>query len=342
MRQTDNSHQALPVTAVSLMVLLCLLWGGNLVSIKVSNEGIPPVLGAAMRSVIAWVLLWAYARHRGLASFFPAADLIHGAAIGFLFGMSFLFLYLGLVFTDVARSVIFIYTHPFWVALSAHFLLPNERLTWKRLPGLVLAFAGLVSVFEARSATLGNLYWLGDLMELAAALFWAANMVYIKKFVWNRPISHLQTLSTQLLFSIPVLFVGSLILERGQTISLGPEVLSAFAYQVLVVAFFSYLLWFWMIHRYQVTRLAAFTFLAPLFGVLLSGLLLGETIPFRLYVGLGLVATGLYVVNRPDSAPVSGATVQHSPRLSFIPLSRCKERIGAAVWLQPGLCCCFS
>jgi drug/metabolite transporter (DMT)-like permease len=301
MRQTDNSPPFLPATAVLLMVLLCLIWGGNLVSIKISNEGIPPIFGAAMRSIIAWVLLWVYASRRGMAAFFPPADLMHGVAIGFLFGMSFLFLYLGLVFTDVARSVIFIYTHPFWVAVAAHFLLPGERLTQWRVPGLILAFGGLVSVFEARSATLGSLYWLGDLMELAAALFWAATTVYIKRFVWNRPISPLQTLSAQLLFSIPVLLAGSLILERGHPLSLTPAVLSAFAYQVLVVAFFSYLLWFWMIHRYQVTRLSAFTFLSPLFGVLLSGLLLGESIPLRLYAGLALVATGLYVVNRPDA-----------------------------------------
>ena len=57
----------------------------------------------------------------------------HGAIIGSLFGMSFLFLYWGLVFTDVARSVIFIYTHPFWVAIAAHFVLPNERLTWTKI-----------------------------------------------------------------------------------------------------------------------------------------------------------------------------------------------------------------
>ncbi len=307
MRQPDKSPPALPLTAVLLMVLLCLIWGGNYVSIKISNAGIPPILGAAVRSVFAWILLWAYASRRGLAIFFPVADLIHGAAVGFLFAMSFLFLYWGMVFTDVARAVIFISTHPFWVALAAHFLLPNERLTWKRLPGLVLAFAGLVSVFEVQSATPGSLHWMGDLMELAAALFWAATIVYIKWFIWNRPISHLQTLSAQLLFSIPVLFAGSLILERGQIVSLTPEVLSAFAYQVLVVAVFSYLLWFWMIYRYPVTQLVAFTFLSPLFGVLLSGLLLDEYIPLRLYVGLALVATGLYVVNRPDSAAVATA-----------------------------------
>ena len=268
-------------------------------SIKVSNQGIPPILGAAMRSVFASGLLWIYARCSGRRFFLKRDYLGHGAIVGFLFGMSFLFLYWGLVFTDVARSVIFIYTHPFWVAIAAHFVLPNERLTWTKIAGLVVAFAGLISAFGARSSALGPLYWLGDLMTLVSAIFWAASMVYLKRFIWDRPITHFETLSAQLLFSIPVLAIGSLLLETGKSLNPGILVFSAFAYQVIVVAVLSYLLWFWLIHHFPVTRLAAFTFMAPLFGVALSGLLLHEIIPPRLYLGLVLVASGLYLVNRP-------------------------------------------
>jgi drug/metabolite transporter (DMT)-like permease len=297
----NKSVQHLPLTAVSLMALLCLLWGGNLVSIKVSNQGIPPIFGAAMRSILACGLLWIYSRLMGRRFLAGRDYLRHGVTIGSLFGMSFLFLYWGLVFTDVSRSVIFIYTHPFWVAIAAHFVLPNERLTWTKIAGLLVAFGGLISAFGARSVTLGPLYWLGDLMVLLSAMFWAANMVYIKRFIWNRPITHFETLSAQLFFSIPVLVIGSLLLESDKSLNLGILVIGAFAYQVVVVAVFSYLLWFWMIHHFPVTRLAAFTFLAPLFGVALSALLLRETIPLRLYLGLGLVAAGLYLVNRPEA-----------------------------------------
>ena len=187
----------------------------------------------------------------------------------------------------------------FWVAIAAHFVLPNERLTWAKIAGLVVAFAGLISAFGARSPALGPLYWLGDLMTLVSAIFWAASMVYLKRFIWNRPITHFETLSAQLFFSIPVLAIGSLLLESGKSLNPGILVFSAFAYQVIVVAFLSYLLWFWLIHHFPITRRAAFTFMAPLFGVALGGLLLHEIIPLRLYLGLILVASGLYLVNRP-------------------------------------------
>jgi drug/metabolite transporter (DMT)-like permease len=69
----------------------------------------------------------------------------------------------------------------------------------------------------------------------------------------------------------------------------------------VIIATFSYVLWFWMIHRYQVSRLAAFTFLAPLFGVLLSWLMLGESLSPLLLLGLSLVAIGIYLVNRQET-----------------------------------------
>ena len=139
-------------------------------------------------------------------------------------------------------------------------------------------------------------------MEVAAAIVWAATTIYIKKFVWNKPITHYQTLFAQLFWSIPVLAAGSLILEWGRPLILTGPVVAAIGYQTFVVAFFSYLLWFWMIHHFQVSRLAAFTFLAPMFGVIFSGLVLDESLPLLLWIGLLMIATGIYLVNRTQPA----------------------------------------
>jgi drug/metabolite transporter (DMT)-like permease len=295
----EKTSGTIPLTTGLLLVMVCFLWGGNMVSIKISNRGIPPLLAATIRSAVASGLLWVYARGRRERAFLRGRDLRHGAAIGILFALDFLFLYWGTAFTHASRGIIFLYTHPFWVALGAHFLLPDDRLTVVKGAGLVLAFGGLLSVFGSRSATLGPLFWIGDLMELAAAVFWAATTLYIKKVVGSSAFTHYQTLFAQLFFSIPVLGAAWLLFERGESLSLSAPVLGAFGYQCLVVAFFSYLLWFWMIHRFPVSRLAAFTFLAPMFGVILSGLVLREPIPLLLWVGLVLVGAGIYLVNRP-------------------------------------------
>jgi len=295
----DSAH--IPAAGVVLLVLLCLLWGGNMVSIKFSNQGIPPILAAMVRSVVSGLLLWIYAWFCGHRVFLDTGDLKHGAAIGGLFGVEFLMLYYGIDLTNASRAIIFLYTQPLWTALGAHFFLSAERLSVTKSVGLLLSFAGLVTVFGARPTTLGHLYWVGDLLEVAAAALWAATSIYIKRFMLNKPITHYQTLFAQLFFSIPVLAAGWLVLEWGRPISLDGLVVGALVYQSVVIAFVSYLLWFWMIHRYQVSRLAAFTFLTPLSGVILSGVLLQEPLTALLLAGLVLVAAGLYLVNRPES-----------------------------------------
>lgn len=297
---------AIPLTASLILAGLCFLWGGNTVSIRFSNQGIPPLLAATTRSVVADSLLWAYARVRGQRVFFPRRELQHAAVIGILFGLEFVFIYWGLAFTHASRGVIFTYTHPFWVAVGAHMFIPGDRLTGGKGAGLVLAFAGLVAVFGSRSEALDPQHWVGDLMMLGSGFSWGATTLYIKKVVQHREFTHYQTMFAQLLFSVPVLGVAWLVFQRGEGLWLSAPVLVAFGYQCVVVAFFSYLLWFWMIHRYSVSRLTAFTFLAPLFGVILSGLILREPIPLLLWVGLVLVASGIYLVNRPSAVAEGG------------------------------------
>jgi drug/metabolite transporter (DMT)-like permease len=291
---------AIPLSAGLLLAGLCFLWGGNLVSIKISNQGIPPILAAVMRSLVASLLVWAYARSKGQGVFLGRRASRHALALGLLFGVEFVLLYWGLVFTDASRGIIFFYTQPFWTALGAHFFLTGDRLNSVKVSGLILAFLGLVSVFWSRSATLGPRYWVGDLMQVGGGLAWAATTVYVKRMVARDSFTHYQTLFAQLFFSIPVLAAAWLIFQRSDPVHLTGPVVGAFLYQAVIIASMSYLAWFWMIHHYPISRLASFTFLTPLFGVILSALILKEPIPLLLWVGLVLVAGGIYLVNRPQ------------------------------------------
>ena len=135
-------------------------------------------------------------------------------------------------------------------------------------------------------------------MEVAAGFLWAATTIYIKRFIWNTPITHYQTLFAQLLFSIPVLILGSLLFEWGLPVSLTGPVIAALFYQSVIVAFASYLAWFWLLHRFQAGPLAAFTFLTPIFGVILSAIFLHEQLTVFLWIGLIMVTCGIYLVNR--------------------------------------------
>jgi drug/metabolite transporter (DMT)-like permease len=75
-------------------------------------------------------------------------------------------------------------------------------------------------------------------------------------------------------------------------------ILFCFAYQSVLVAFVSYLAWFFLVHSYPVSRLASFSFLTPVFATLAGVILLGEPLTMRLIVSLILVSIGIYIVNR--------------------------------------------
>lgn len=288
----------LPVSAGLILVLLSFIWGANAVSIKFSNQGMPPIMAAALRSLIAGALLWAYARIKGQAVAFPAGQSRHALVIGILFGLEFLLVYWGLTYTPASRSLIFLYTQAFWVAIGAHFFLKGDRLTATKLIGLVLAFCGVAAVFRSHSPELPPLYWVGDLMALSGAIFWAATTLYVKRTTETVSLTHYQTLFAQLFYSFPLLALGSAVFEWPVDLNLTPLVLASLFYQSVIVAFVSFLVWFWLIHRHTVSRLAAFAFLTPLFGMILGGVVLGEPLTLLVWIGLACVAGGLYAVNR--------------------------------------------
>ena len=303
--QNTSGNGKLSLSAGLLLVLVCAVWGGNAVSIKFSNQGIPPLLAATIRSLAAGVLVLLLAKGRGHAVLFPKGSRFHALMIGLLFGLDFLFLYWSVSFTTASRATIFLYSHPFWVALGAHFIVNQDRLRPGKVSGLILAFAGLWMVFRMHSPMLPVNSWIGDTMALVAAVFWAATTLYIKRISQSVTLNHYQTLFSQLVFAVPVLLLGSLLFEHGYTIQLTGVVLWAMAYQIVVVAFLSYTLWFWMIHNFAVSGLTAFTFLAPLFGVLFGAVILNEPVGMMVWLGLALVCTGIYLVNRsPEVNPI--------------------------------------
>lgn len=301
----------IPLFSVILLILVCLSWGGNMVSIKVTTHLLPPLLTATLRSAGALALLWLYAAWRRERVVPRSRDLRHGIVIGILCGGFFFFLYWGSRFTDASRASIFVNANPLWVAAGAHFLLPHDRLGRGKSIGLVCSFLGVILVFEARSSTLGPLHWVGDLMELLSGLFWAASVIYIKRYPADR--SQFQTLFVQLFFSLPILALAWLAFEHKGPKTLTIEILGNLLYQVVIVGFASYLVLLRLVRLHPVSTVSAFTFLAPLSGVLLSGLLLKEELPFLLWIGLALVALGLYLVNHFSGADrPSGVTASNT------------------------------
>ena len=293
------SRKNLDGRAMTIVVTLCFLWGMGQVSIKVANHGVSPIFQAAVRSITASLLLALWARVRDLPLVHRDGTFFHGLLIGLLFGTEFVFIYLGLSYTTASHAVIFLYTAPFFVAMGAHWFLPNEPLTGRKLTGLILAFAGIIVTLWDSLGRPTRVQVLGDLMSMTGGMLWAATSLYLKGVVRSR-MTPSQMLFYQLGVSGVQLSILALLLEPRWIFDLGPLVAGSLAYQGVIVAFASYLVWFWLIQVYPVSNLSAFTFFTPIFGVLLGVLLLSEPFTPKLLSGAGLVILGMIQVNWPE------------------------------------------
>ncbi|MBI3094347.1 MAG: DMT family transporter [Rhodocyclales bacterium] len=290
-----NQRVAPGPAAFGLMVLLCAIWGFQQVAMKFASAEISPILQAGLRSGLGAVLVYIWARWRGIALFAHDRSLRPGLLAGLLFGFEFVFIFVGVDLTTVSRMVVFLYTAPCFTVLGLHFFVPGERMGWRQGAGVLLAFAGLVTAFIDKAAG-GSL--LGDFFGVLAALFWAATTVLIRATALAR-VTATKVLLYQLVVSAAVMFPLSwLVGERGIGVLSAPT-LWAMAYQIVIVACISYLAWFWLLTRYLAGRLLVFSFLTPLFGVGFGMVLMGDQPSLHFFAAAAMVVGGIVLVNLP-------------------------------------------
>ena len=267
------------------------------VAIKIASQGISPVLQSGLRSVGATILVGLWMWLRGDSIFRRDGTLWWGLGAGILFALEFVLIYVGLEYTNASRAVIFLYLSPFVVALGAQLFIPGERLRLIQLIGLLCAFTGIIVAFSESLNAPTMRMLVGDGMLAVAAVFWGATTVLIKAGPLVS-VSPAKTLLYQLAVSAVVLMLGFVVWDEPGITKMTPTIALSLVYQVIWIATITYLAWFWLITRYPAYKLASFTFLTPLFGVMSGGIILNEPITVSLLVALILVGTGICLVNR--------------------------------------------
>jgi len=307
---TDDRRLSLDRLAITLILACCAIWGANQVVMKVTLSVVPPLMQGALRSTIAAVLVGLWARHRGIA-LWPADGVnASGIVAGVLFALEFCCLYGSVQYTSASRVIVFLYLAPFLVAAGMPLIAPGERLRPAQVAGLVLAFSALVFTFRGGLTGGGGdarTLWLGDLLALAAAALWGLTTLWIRATPVGRAAPE-RTLFQQLAVSAPLMAIGSWLMGEPAPQWTSPLAIASLFYQSVVIAFFSYLAWFWLLRHYPAARVSAFTFLTPVLGLLAGVVLLDEQLTVSLLIGLAGVAVGLWLVNRPTAPATRSRT----------------------------------
>ena len=284
--------------AMALMLMLCLSWGFNQIAVKLALPDIPPMLQAMIRSAGALPVLLLIARLRGVKIFAFDGTLGPGLFAGLLFGFEFVLIYQGLRLTSASRAVVFLYTAPFFVALGSYQFL-GERLRASQWGGLGLSFAGVALAIGVPQPDVDANVLLGDLLIVGGGALWAATTLLVKATALLRAPPE-KALGYQVAVSIPILGLAAWISGETLTRVPGSLALSLMAYQAFWVVGLTFLLWFALVKTYAASKLSAFTFITPLFGVVASYFIMHDALSLTFGAAALLVIAGLYLVNRPN------------------------------------------
>lgn len=280
---------------LAAMIAVTFLLAVNQIVVKEVNHGLQPVFFAGLRSALAVVFVFGWLKFRGLWGRVRWSDLGPGLAIGSVFAAEFLCLFMALDLTAVGRASVIFYSMPLWLAVAAHFWLPNERITPKRGIGLGLAFIGTAWAILSKSPS-GHASILGDMLALVGAWGWAGTAFLARKTRLREAGPEAQ-LFWMVLISGPVLlaaspFFGPLIRD------IQPVHWVWLVFQAGVIVAGVFITWLWLLSIYPTSTVASFSFLTPLFAIILGYLIFGEALSFGLMMAAGFVAAGIVLINR--------------------------------------------
>ncbi len=307
---SSNGHPSvapghLDARAVGVMTLLCLIWSLQQISLKAVADQASPMLMVALRSAVALVLLALLMRRRGERP--GPGRWKPGLAVGALFGLEYLLVAEALRLTGASHVVVFLYTAPIFAAMGLHMRLPAERLGAQQVAGIAVAFGGIAFAFvggdAVSSAATDGRALLGDGLALMAGAAWGATTVTIRcSSLASAPAT--ETLLYQLLGAFVLLLPASWLTGQMRFES-STVVWAHLGFQSLIVSFASFLTWCWLLRRYLASRLGVFSFLTPLFGVVLGVGLLGEALETPFIVGSVLVLIGIGLVSGRLALPMA-------------------------------------
>lgn len=278
---------------------LALIWGGAFFFINIAVHYVPPLTYVLLRLSIAAAAMWLFLWWRGETLALPREA--WGAILLLaLLNNALPFTLFGWAQTHIASGLASILnaTTPIWGVIVAHLFTADERITPRKLAGVLIGFAGVALMIGP--GLVGSFGGSGVLAELACVV---AALAYALAGVWARRfkvmgVSPFSVTTGQLTAGAVMMLPVALIGDHPWTLS--PPPLAAWAAIVtlaLACTAFGYVLYFKLIETSGATNALLVTLLVPPTAILLGVLFLGEVIAQFDFAGLGLIAIGLAAID---------------------------------------------
>ncbi len=287
-------RRPLDARASLLVLALCVVWGSQQVILKSVATDIAPVMQLALRFGCASIFFGIWVGASEGRNTFNDGTLKSGLLLGLLFSLEFILMGAALNYTTAAHSVVFLYTAPIFTALGLQYL-PEERLSTSQWIGIAIAFLGIVIAFLSASGRPIKEILAGDVAALCSGICWGLSNVALRR----GRVSIARTAKT-IFYQVgtATVLLGLYASLTHQThVIFSANAVASLAFQTLVIAIASYILWFKLLQHYLTSRLMLLSLLTPIFGVLMGVGLLGDPITIRFVTGALLVFAGVLMVN---------------------------------------------
>jgi drug/metabolite transporter (DMT)-like permease len=297
-RRPPARHHPAGLLGTATAILYVFLWASAFVPSRILARAAPPLTILWIRFFLAGGLLFIGVRLAGLRV--PADG---GSWIRlFLLGTGSNALYLGLNYEalrhlSAGMASIVASTNPLLLALLAPWLL-HEPLTLRKTAGLLLGFGGVILAMHTRA--MSQEARPVDVLTSATGVlcFVFSNILYKR---WRTRPHPLVLNAAQLFLAGVVLFPAALLIEGAPRVDWTVPVVVSLAFLVVVLSIGASMLWFWILQHGEASRISAYFFLTPVFGLLLGAALLGEPLVPLDGAALVVIATGLWLTTRGGS-----------------------------------------
>lgn len=276
-----------------IWLILCGIWGSTWLFIKLGLADLPPFTFAGIRFVIACTILFLWIRIRRLPLPKKRADWILLAITGiFAFGLNYGLLFWGEQYISSGLAALLQATIPAFGLVFAHFHLPGERLTWAKIGGVVLGVCGVGVVFSNQLAVAGPQALAGCVALILSSIFVSYSNVLVKARGTKMDPAILA--AGQMFFGMLLLLSVGIPLEGNpMRFHWTPMALIALLYLAVVGSVIAFLLYYWLVVNFDVTKSMLIALVTPVVAVILGMIVLDEEIGWRTLIGGAMIMAGI-------------------------------------------------
>jgi drug/metabolite transporter (DMT)-like permease len=279
---------------ILIFSFLCIVWGTTWIAIKISLEGLPPLLGASLRFSIAITILFFFIRIKGIniRVGFKNFCLIFLSSI-LMYTLDYGLIYWGEQYLSAGVTAIFFATFPIFTGLWATFYFPDERFRWNKFLGLLLGFLGIIFVFydQLILAKFDKMVVLASGAIILAAAGGALSVVIVKKYLIK--LNPITLTFNQMIYGIITLFVISIIIEDTSQLKMDGRVWIAVLYLGIIGSALAFVLYYWLLQQLSPITLSLIIYITPLIALFVDYLVFEEIIQPRAFLGTIIIFSGI-------------------------------------------------